>query len=101
MNSSPTRALSSHFVNPPIAQTYHVAVDNQVPYYFYTNMQDDGNMRGPSIPLGGSDPDNPKNIGWDWGMGGCESGFTIPDPTDPDIVWATCYGNSVTRWNAK
>ncbi len=34
-------------------------------------------------------------------MGGCESGFTIPDPTDPDIVWATCYGDEVTRWDAK
>ncbi len=34
-------------------------------------------------------------------MGGCESGFTLPDLTDPNIVWATCYGNEVTRWDAK
>ena len=34
-------------------------------------------------------------------MGGCESGFTVPDPTDPNIVWATCYGNKVTRWDAR
>jgi hypothetical protein len=34
-------------------------------------------------------------------MGGCESGWTVPDPSNPDIVWATCYGNEVTRWDAK
>jgi hypothetical protein len=38
---------------------------------------------------------------WDHGLGGCESGFTLPDPTNPDIVWASCYGNTVTRWDAK
>ena len=36
---------------------------------------------------------------WDHGLGGCESGFTLPDPTDPNIVWATCYGNEVTRYD--
>ncbi len=34
-------------------------------------------------------------------MGGCESGFTLPDVTNPDIVWATCYGDEVTRRDAK
>ena len=34
---------------------------------------------------------------WEHDIGGCESGFTLPDPTDPDIVWASCYGNKVTR----
>ena len=87
-------------VSLPIGQMYHVAVDNQVPYDVYSNMQDDGNMRGPSTSFGfafggGDQPD------WDHGMGGCESGFTIPDPTDPSIVWATCYGDEVTRWDAK
>ena len=32
----------------PIGQMYHVAVDNDVPYKIYGNMQDDGTMRGPS-----------------------------------------------------
>ena len=27
---------------------YHVAIDNQVPYWIYSNRQDDGTMRGPS-----------------------------------------------------
>jgi photosystem II stability/assembly factor-like uncharacterized protein len=88
-------------VTLPIGQMYHVAVDNQVPYDFYSNMQDDGNMRGPSTSFGGYGYGVAAEAGWDRGMGGCESGFTIPDPVDPNIVWATCYGDEVTRWDAK
>ena len=84
-----------HRVTLPNGQMYHVAVDNQIPYYFYSNMQDDGNMRGPSVPF------DSHETGWDRHMGGCESGFTIPDTTDPNVVWATCYGNKVTRWDAR
>jgi photosystem II stability/assembly factor-like uncharacterized protein len=84
-----------HRVTLPIGQMYHVAVDDQVPYYFYSNMQDDGNMRGPSVPV------DSQETGWDRHMGGCESGFTVPDPADPHVVWATCYGDSVTRWDAR
>ena len=36
---------------------------------------------------------------WDRPLGGCESGFTLPDLTDPNIVWASCYGNEVTRYD--
>ena len=35
-------------VTLPIGQMYHVAIDNQVPYWVYSNRQDDGTMRGPS-----------------------------------------------------
>jgi photosystem II stability/assembly factor-like uncharacterized protein len=89
-----------HRVTLPIGQMYHVAVDNQIPYYVYSNMQDDGNMRGPSTSIGfafggGDQP------GWDHAMGGCESGWTLPNLSDPNIVWATCYGDEVTVWNAK
>jgi len=88
-------------VTLPIGQIYHVAVDDQVPYYVYGNMQDDGTMRGPST----SSPDfgfgRQMEVGWDHGLGGCESGFTLPDVTDPNIVWATCYGDEVTRYDAR
>ena len=84
-----------HRVQLPIGQMYHVAVDEQIPYRFYSNMQDDGNMRGLSVAESSGD------TGWDNHMGGCESGFTVPDTVDPNVVWATCYGNSVTRWDAR
>lgn len=84
----------------PIGQMYHVALDNQVPYNVYSNMQDDGTMRGPArlAENAGADYNSPGNI-WDHGLGGCESGFTVPDPTDTNIVWSTCYGNKVTRYD--
>ncbi len=102
-------------VTLPIGQIYHVAVDNDVPYKIYGNMQDDGTMRGPSnvveagpnvpgmAPAGGRGGFGRGGGGgqWEHGLGGCESGFTIPDPTDSEIVWATCYGNEVTRYDAR
>ncbi|MBV9406497.1 MAG: hypothetical protein JO211_14230, partial [Acidobacteriaceae bacterium] len=146
-------------------QMYHVATDNQIPYWIYTNMQDDGTLRAPSPERGrgpyedapeepaaqppvteGAQPrpniskrqsdtktassnspeqasaEAPSQSGpeprdrrpsaggqggygvfdnWEHGLGGCESGFTLPDPTDTNIVWASCYGNEVTRYDAR
>jgi photosystem II stability/assembly factor-like uncharacterized protein len=95
MNITTVHGRGFHRVTLPIGQMYHVDVDQQIPYYFYSNMQDDGNMRGSSVPESYGEAD------WNRHMGGCESGFTIPDLTDPNIVWATCYGNTVTRWDAR
>ena len=88
-------------VQLPIGQMYHVAVDNQVPYYVYGNMQDSSTMRGPSIQPPGAGYGRPPQYGWEFRLGGCESGFTLPDYTNPNIVWASCYGNEVTRWDGK
>src|SRR5215813_2438333 len=41
-------ATGSQTIRLPIGQMYHVAVDNRVPYWIYSNRQDDGTMRGPS-----------------------------------------------------
>lgn len=102
----------------PIGQMYHVALDTRMPYWVYSNRQDDGTMRGPhdnpvavpNVPSFGR-PGGPafddyggptgNASAWQQGLGGCESGFTIPVPGNPDVVWATCYGNTVTRWDAK
>ncbi|HEX7325698.1 MAG TPA: hypothetical protein VF292_10145 [Rhodanobacteraceae bacterium] len=29
----------------------------------------------------------------------CESGFTIPDPANANIVWSSCYGNKLFRYD--
>jgi photosystem II stability/assembly factor-like uncharacterized protein len=118
-------------VSLPNGQMYHVHVDNRVPYWIYSNRQDDGTMRGPMtvseqtangrLPEGSTMP-QPLFIGgrggrggavpgggrggsapspWQPDIGGCESGFTIPDPTDANVVYASCYGNKVTRWDAR
>jgi photosystem II stability/assembly factor-like uncharacterized protein len=101
INITTVHGRGFHRVQLPVAQIYHVAVDNQVPYYFYGNMQDDGNMRGPEINIRSGGYGGSAEPGWDRTMGGCESGFTLPDVVDPNIVWATCYGDEVTRWDAK
>ena len=85
-----------HRVTLPIGQMYHVAVDEQVPYYVYSNMQDGPNMRGPNTTS-----NEFGEYRWDRRMGGCESGFTLPDPSDSNIVWSSCYANEVTRWDAR
>jgi photosystem II stability/assembly factor-like uncharacterized protein len=113
MNFTTTHGRTYTNTTLPVGQMYHVATDNQMPYWIYSNRQDDGTMRGPSnrpiqvtnVPsyntggrAAGPGAANQPN-GWDEGIGGCESGFTLPDLANPDIIWATCYGNKVTRYD--
>ncbi|HLN27683.1 MAG TPA: hypothetical protein VK395_08055 [Gemmataceae bacterium] len=90
---------SEHWLAPelPLGQFYHVAADSRVPYYVCGAMQDLGTASGPSNSLSGG----AINSG-DWvNVGGGESGFVVPDPADPDVVYAGNYGGSITRYNAK
>lgn len=84
-------------INLPIAQMYHVAVDNQVPYYVYSNRQDGWSYRGPSRYLGGWN----IPLGAWHGVGGCESGFAQPDPFDNSIVWSGCYDGGLDVFDLK
>jgi len=70
----------------PNAQMYHVWTDNQVPYNVYGNRQDGYSYKGPSNSRQGSIP-----LGLWHAVGGCESGWAIPDPVDNNIVWSGCY----------
>ena len=73
-------------INLPIAQMYHVSVDNQIPYYVYGHLQDGPSHRGPSNSrLGGGGI--PRGM-WH-ALGGAEAGKSIPDPVDNNIIWAT------------
>jgi photosystem II stability/assembly factor-like uncharacterized protein len=77
----------------PIAQMYHVYTDNAVPYNLYGNRQDGGSSRGPSNTLTfGSIP-----IGAWRSVGGCESGFSVPDTVTNDVVWSGCYEGILDR----
>jgi photosystem II stability/assembly factor-like uncharacterized protein len=73
-------------INLPIAQMYHVAVDNMVPYHVMGNRQDGYSYRTAAISMQGSIP-----LGLWEGVGGCESGFAQPDPFDNNIIWSGCY----------
>ena len=80
----------------PIAQIYHAAADTNIPYYVYGQMQDGSPQRGPSnSPEGYIHPSQ-----WTT-TAGCETGWNIPDPVDPNIVWGGCYAGVTERVNLK
>ncbi|MFT4737507.1 MAG: photosystem II stability/assembly factor-like uncharacterized protein [Cyclobacteriaceae bacterium] len=90
------RGASFQRVVLPIAQMYHVATDDQVPYFVYGNRQDGWSYRGPSNSLQGYIP-----VGLWQGVGGCESGFAKPDPNDNNIVWSGCYDGGLERFDLR
>ncbi len=80
--------------NLPITQFYHIACDNRLPYHVSGTKQDLGTSSGPSNSLSFS-----IGIG-DWhSVAGGECGFTAPDPSDPNIVYAGNYGGLITRYD--
>ena len=86
LNMSFNAGKSWNNINLPIAQMYHVAVDNMIPYHVMGNRQDGYSYRTAAISMQGSIP-----LGLWEGVGGCESGFAQPDPFDNNIVWSGCY----------
>ncbi|MDE0897479.1 MAG: hypothetical protein OSA81_00545 [Longimicrobiales bacterium] len=104
---SENRGATWFRVQLPVAQMYHVTVDNAVPYNVMGNRQDGPSARGPSnARMGGMfGPGIIPRSAWIT-VGGGESGFATPDPTDPNIVWSSASGAGagggiVVRWDAK
>jgi photosystem II stability/assembly factor-like uncharacterized protein len=90
---SNNRGETYHRVELPISQMYHVTVDNAIPYNVLGNRQDGPSYRGPSNTLYGGFGGSAIPRG-DWHqVGGGESGFATPDPTDPNIVWSSASGS--------
>jgi len=93
-NFSLNHGESFQRITIPIAQMYRVNVDDRIPYNVYGNRQDGYSYRGPSNSRTGSIP-----LGLWKGVGGCESGFSIPEPQDQDYVWAGCYDGGIEVYN--
>ncbi len=91
---SVTRGRTWERFQLPIGQMYHVTTDTQVPYWVLGNRQDGPSYRGPSNSraggFGGFGGGIPRSV-WH-GVGGGESGFAIPDPTDPMTIWSNGTG---------
>ncbi|HLN80648.1 MAG TPA: glycosyl hydrolase, partial [Thermoanaerobaculia bacterium] len=86
----------SSIMNQPTAQFYRVTTDDRFPYWVYGAQQDNTTVaissrgRGRGIDV------------TDWHpVGGCESGWVAPKPKNPDVVFAGCYGGSITRYDHK
>src|SRR2546426_2630697 len=98
---SENRGRTWNHIRLPIAQMYHVTVDNQIPYYVYGNKQDGPSYRGPSNSRlgegggggggGGRGGNIPRSM-WHT-VGGGESGWATPDPVDPNIIWSSASGS--------
>ncbi len=97
------RGQSWRRIQLPLAQMYHVATDNRIPYRLYGNRQDGPSTSGPSnnrlgefgIPRGA----------WS-SVGGGESGWAQPDLIDTNLVWSSAsgygsVGGIVTRFDTR
>jgi photosystem II stability/assembly factor-like uncharacterized protein len=107
VNISVNRGKTWSHVNLPIAQIYHVTVDDQIPYFVYGNRQDGPSWRGPSnsLQFGGYAGNSIPRGAWHPVAGG-ESGFAMPDPVDNNIIWSTgtgsgSIGGTVTRFDER
>ncbi|HJQ19694.1 MAG TPA: hypothetical protein VJ867_05035 [Gemmatimonadaceae bacterium] len=91
---STTRARTWLRQQLPIAQIYHVTVDDRIPYYVYGNKQDGPSYKGPSNSrsFGGFGGGGIARSEWHGVLGG-ESGFATPDPVDTNIIWSTASGS--------
>jgi len=92
---SVTRGKTWNRIQLPIAQMYHVTVDNRIPYFVYGNEQDDPSYRGPSNTRGGGFGGGVGQIprsAWQ-PVGGGESGWATPDPVDNNIIWSSASGS--------
>jgi photosystem II stability/assembly factor-like uncharacterized protein len=78
----------SSWYNQPTAQFYHVATDDRFPYWIYGAQQDSGAAATPSR----TDYRTITQRDWNEISSGGESGYIVPDPTDPDVVWGGTVG---------
>ena len=85
--------------NYPTAQLYHVATTRDVPYHVCGAQQDNTTLCVPSD--GGARVRDPGRPAGDWlyTVGGGESGYVTPHPTDPDVFYAGSQGALLTRYN--
>lgn len=82
--------------NLPLAQFYHIRVDNAFPYNVMGGLQDNGSWRGPSQTWwkGGI-----RNLYWQRLSVG--DGFdVVPDPLDNDYGYAMGQAGNLVRWHS-
>jgi photosystem II stability/assembly factor-like uncharacterized protein len=81
--------------NLPLAQYYHIRVDDELPYNVYGGMQDNGSWKGPSAVW-----ENGEIRNHHWEEVGFGDGFdTAPFPDDPMQGYAMSQGGNLFRWN--
>jgi photosystem II stability/assembly factor-like uncharacterized protein len=82
----------SSWYNQPTGQIYHLSVDNRWPFWVYGTQQDSGSIGG----LSRGDYGAITMLDWD-PVAGYEFGYIVPDPLDPNLVYAGGPGRGVVR----
>ena len=96
LNISRDHGKSWRFVaNLPVAQFYHIAVDNEFPYNVYGGMQDNGSWRGPAYTWKSQ---GIRNSYWQEISFG--DGFdVVPDRDDSQYGWSMSQQGYVVRYD--
>ncbi len=81
--------------NLPIGQVYRVGLDNENPYWVCGGLQDNN---GWCAPNNTQDPSGIQNKAWIAVTGG-DGEWTVPDPADPNFIWADSENGAVTVIN--
>ena len=83
--------------NLPVAQFYHIAVDNELPYNVYGGMQDNGSWRGPAYVWRSQGIRNDY-----WQEISFGDGFDVlPDPDNSRYGWSMSQQGYVNRYDWK
>ena len=81
--------------NVPIAQVYRVGLSNENPYWVCAGLQDNN---GWCAPNNTQDPSGIQNKAWIAATGG-DGEWVVPDPADPNYIWADSENGVVTVEN--
>ena len=82
----------------PTSQLYHVTTTMDVPYHVAGAQQDNTTLSIPSDGWGFKHL-NEGNKSWFYEVGGGESGYIAPHPTNPDLFYAGSQGALLTRYD--
>ncbi|MEM6514801.1 MAG: hypothetical protein AAF688_01370 [Bacteroidota bacterium] len=98
LNITRDRGKSWRFIgNLPLAQFYHINVDNEIPYNVYGGMQDNGSWKGPAYVWRSQ---GIRNSYWQEISFG--DGFdVVPDKEDARFGWSMSQQGYVSRYDAE
>jgi len=81
------------FMNIPVAQFYHVSLDDETPFNIYGGLQDNGSWYAPSQKSGGI-----SNADWKATFGG-DGFWSFRHPTDKNTIFAEYQGGNLVRYH--
>ncbi|MBV9437395.1 MAG: glycosyl hydrolase, partial [Acidobacteria bacterium] len=89
-------------MNQPTAQFYTVRADNDFPYRIYGAQQDNTTVSVSGQAVSGATGRGGLGGPVDFTeVGGGESGYVVPDPEDPNIIYAGAFWGLLTRYDKR